>query len=94
MTNDELEYIETMSRKLPPVIARKAAPDFLGGVVSCKTLRNADSAGAGPEVAYEIGRTVAYKTESLLRWVVGRYGIKRKAHLKDLEVGDCEQQLV
>jgi hypothetical protein len=91
MTNDELEYIETMSQSLPPVIARKKVAEHFGGVVSYQSLANADSSGTGPEVAYEIGRTVAYKTESLLRWIVGRYGVKRRAHLKDLEVEDCEQ---
>lgn len=92
MTNDELEYVETMSAALPPVIARKKVSEYFGGVVADQTLANADSSGTGPEVAYEIGRAVAYKTESLLRWVVRRYGVKRRAHLKDLEVEDCAQQ--
>ncbi len=86
MTQDEKEYVELMLSALPPVIARKAVSSFLGGVVSGKTLRNADSAGTGPEVAYRIGRDVAYKTVSLVEWVVGRYGIKKLVSLKELGV--------
>jgi len=41
--------------KLPPVIAQKEVPRFLGGVVSSQTLSNADAAGEGPEIAYRLG---------------------------------------
>ena len=49
-----------------------------------QTLNNADSAGVGPEVAYRVGRKVVYKTDSLLSWIVDRYGVKRIANLKTL----------
>ena len=47
---------------------------FLPGLVKPQTLAHADSAGLGPEVAWKIGRKVAYRTDSLLLWLVGRFG--------------------
>ncbi len=88
MTKDEQEYIDFMSASLPPIIARKAVKEFLGGIVCAKTLSNADYSGTGPEIAYQIGRHVAYKTDSLLAWVVKHYGVQRKIHLNDLGVAN------
>jgi len=83
-TPEEQEFISTLTANLPPVIARKEVGKFLGGVVAPQTLSNADSVGLGPEVAYRVGRAVAYRTESLVRWVVERFGVARIANLKSL----------
>jgi len=61
-----------MQQALPPLIARKEVEKFLGGVVKSKTLANADAEGSGPEIRFKIGRTIAYQTESLLRWLEQR----------------------
>lgn len=66
---------------LPPVIARHEVSYFLGGLVSRKTLANADAAGKGPEIAYAVGRHVAYRTHSLLLWVLKNYEITELARL-------------
>jgi len=57
---------------LPPVIARSEVPKLLGGVVSAKTLANADCELVGPEGKLRVGRKVAYITESLLEWLDNR----------------------
>jgi len=84
LSPEEEEFISTLVSSLPPVIARKEVARYLGGMVASQTLSNADSAGLGPEVAYRVGRTVAYKTESLVKWVVDRFGVVKIAGLKSL----------
>lgn len=81
---EEQEFIQMMTAKLPPVIARKEIKTFLGGIVSHQKLANADASGVGPEVAYRIGRGVAYRTDSLLTWLVKNYGVSRIAHVNTL----------
>lgn len=82
LTQDELEFVQTLTCALPPVIARKEVARFLGGIVASKTLANADTSGDGPEVAYKVGRSVAYRTDSLVAWLVGRLGVERLSNVK------------
>lgn len=84
LTAEEEEFISTLVSSLPPVIARKEVNRYLGGMVASQTLSNADSAGMGPEVAYRVGRTITYRTESLVRWVVDRFGVVKVAGFKSL----------
>ena len=84
LTDDEKAFIAMLQPALPPIIARREVDRFLGGAVSWKTLKNADSAGNGPVVAYRVGRGVAYETASLLEWVVLDLGVTRLAHIKNL----------
>ena len=82
LTPDEQEFVTTLTSVLPPVIARKEVIRFLGGLVAPKTLANADDSGDGPEVAYKVGRSVAYRTDSLVVWVVFKFGVARIPHVK------------
>ena len=82
LTMDEREFVTTLTSALPPVIARKEVSRFLGGIVAPKTLANADDAGDGPEVAYKVGRSVAYRTDSLVAWLVGKFGVARIPNVK------------
>lgn len=82
LTAEEQEFVATLTSALPPVIARKEVSRFLGGLVASKTLANADDSGEGPEVAYKVGRSVAYRTDSLIAWVVGRFGVERIPNVK------------
>ncbi|MDL2227114.1 hypothetical protein LJB86_05620 [Deltaproteobacteria bacterium OttesenSCG-928-M10] len=77
LTPDESEFIQYMSAKLPPLIARAAVEDFFPGIIKRQTLAQADSAGLGPCKPWKVGRKVAYPTEELLLWMVGRLGISR-----------------
>ena len=77
LTNDEKEFIQYLVAALPPVIGRAEVDRFLPGLIKPQTLAQADSAGLGPEVAWKVGRKVAYRTDSLVLWLVGRCGISR-----------------
>ena len=84
MTAEEKEFVDDMLDKLPPVIARHQVDRFLGGLVSPFTVKNADLAGTGPEVAWRVGNKVAYKTDSLVGWLVQTMGVKRIQNLNSL----------
>ena len=84
MTAEEKEFVDAMLDKLPPVIARHQGDRFLGGLVSPFTVKNADLAGTGPEVAWRVGNKVAYKTDSLVGWLVQTMGVKRIQNLNSL----------
>lgn len=84
LSPEEEEFVSTLVSSLPPVIARKEVKRYLGGMIASQTLCNADSAGVGPEVAYRVGRMVTYRTESLTRWIVDRFGVVRIASFKNL----------
>ena len=82
MMNDaEQEFVRVFTEKLPPIIARRKVDSLLGGVVASKTLKNADSTGTGPDVAYVVGRNIAYRTDSLLAWIVANLGVNKIAQL-------------
>lgn len=57
--------------KLPPFISRDHVGKLLGGVISPKSLANADSLGEGPK-RMRMGRKVVYMTEDLLEWLASR----------------------
>lgn len=79
------EFRQLLLNKLPPVVARKDVERQLGGVVSMKTLANADSSGKGPLGAYMVGRSVVYPAESLVRWIIESFGVARlRANIKEL----------
>ena len=84
LTPDEKEFADAMLDKLPPVIARHQVDKYLGGVVSPFTVKNADLAGTGPEIAWRVGNKVAYKTDSLVTWLVRTMGVKRIQNLSTL----------
>ena len=81
MTAEEKEFVDAMLDKLPPVIARHQVDRCL---VSPFTVKNADLAGTGPEVAWRVGNKVAYKTDSLVGWLVQTMGVKRIQNLNSL----------
>lgn len=77
LTPDEREFADTIRAGLPPVIARHDVDKYLGGLVSPHTVKNADVAGHGPEIAWKVGKKVAYKTESLIDWLICTCGVSR-----------------
>ncbi|MBU1040030.1 MAG: hypothetical protein KKF77_02890 [Proteobacteria bacterium] len=85
---DSHEFAALLLEKLPPVIAREKVEELTGGIVTGKTLANADAQKdpdkQGPEVAYRVGRKVVYSSASLVDWIVGRFPIRRIANLKTL----------
>lgn len=84
LTEDEREFVNTVIQRLPPVIARHEVGNCLGGLVSPNSMRNADLAGDGPEVAWRVGKKIAYTTESLLVWLVRSKGVERLQNLRSI----------
>jgi hypothetical protein len=81
---EQREFVELLLPKLPPVVAREQVKTVLGGIIAPNTLKNADCAGKGPYVAWEVGRKKAYETVSLLAFIATRYEVKRLATIKSL----------
>ena len=81
LTDEEQEFVQTLAELLPPVIARKKVSRFLGGIIAPQTLSNADYKDEGPEVAYMVGRSVAYFTIPLLEWIVRNLGVTKLGRL-------------
>ncbi|MDR0476959.1 MAG: hypothetical protein LBH14_03340 [Desulfobulbaceae bacterium] len=84
LTEAEREFTALLTSSLPPVIARKEVSRFLGGIMARKTMAKLDEAGLGPEVAYKVGRSVVYRTDSLVAWLVRRSGVERMVNIMDL----------
>lgn len=80
----EQDFSRALLDSLPPLVARERVEELTGGLVSSKTLSNMDGRGLGPEEAYRVGRKIAYKRESLVEWMIERYGVERVANLKNL----------
>jgi len=83
LSPDEQEFAALLTGSLPPVIARKEIDRFLGGLVAKKTMANLDDAGNGPEVAYKVGRSVVYRTDSLVSWLISRFGVERMINIRN-----------
>lgn len=64
--------LQDLADRLPLTMARTDVPRLLGGIVSSKTLANADSSGTGPQGRFKLGRKVAYETSQLLSWLEQR----------------------
>lgn len=60
------------------LVSRQEAFKFSGGVVSAKTLANADSMGKGPKQRMKFGRVVAYPVDALCEWLESRITQKRE----------------
>jgi len=71
------ELLDIWARELPPIIARKAAEHHLGGVVTRKTLANADARGEGPLDAFAVGQHIVYRRESLLDYISRNFTVLR-----------------
>lgn len=54
-----------------PYVARSKVETFYGGIVSAKTLANADSQGIGPKNKFYFGtRKVFYLASDLAEWII------------------------
>lgn len=84
MTPEQQEFADLIASGLPPVVARKSVEQFLGGMVTMKTLANADAKGDGPQVAYAVGRSIVYRREALVDWVMRTFDVRRLETMKDL----------
>lgn len=76
LTAEEHQWIEDWLPRLPMRVAREAVYEVTAGLISPKTLANADNAGTGPAVRYAFGRKkVVYEMRDLLEWFVRKHGL-------------------
>ena len=54
------------------IVSRSQVRNFTGGILSGRYLANLDSQGEGPEGRLRVGRQVAYRVDSLIRWMEKR----------------------
>ncbi len=63
-------YNRLLQTWLSPFVARSEVHTFSGGLISPKTLANADSENNGPQEKFYFGkRKVFYSKESLAKWI-------------------------
>lgn len=79
------EFLDALTLELPLYIARSDVERMLGGIVTGKTLANADARGNGPEVAYAVGRKIVYHRTALLDWLAANFSIVRLSSVKRAE---------
>lgn len=66
-------YIKQLQDSWPsPYVARSQVEKFSGGIISPKTLANADSLGIGPKKFYFGKRKVFYLASELAEWIFSR----------------------
>lgn len=79
MTDAEQELHDLLVGTLPPIIAREDVEKLLGGSISRNSMARADSDGVGPDKAFCLGRKVIYRTDTLVPWIISRYGVKYRS---------------
>ena len=75
MTQTNSPDLTTLTKQLPPIIARNKIDRYLGGLISRGYLQNLDSAGKGPR-RIKLGRRVGYMREDLISWLQERSSIE------------------
>ena len=58
------------------VVARSEVRLFTGGIISSKSLANAESLGTGPQ-SHRYGKKVFYDIDDLVTWLQARQGVNR-----------------
>lgn len=71
------EFLRALSEALPPFIARAQVGNFLGGLITPKTLANADAKGIGPQIAWAVGAKIVYSREALVSWLGDNFPIQK-----------------
>lgn len=61
-----------LEKELPAVFDRETASKIMGGVLSSKTLSNADAKGTGPSVRMKLGKKIVYERASFISWLRAR----------------------
>jgi len=62
-------FFDALEKELPPVFTRDAASKCMGGLLSAKTMSNADAMGMGPSVRVRVGKKIAYERTSFMTWL-------------------------
>ena len=72
--NQEIDddLFAALEKELPAMFDRGPASKLMGGVLSPKTLSNADAKGTGPGVRMKLGKKIVYERASFISWLRDR----------------------
>ena len=62
-------FFDALEKELPPVFTRDVASKGMGGLLTPKTMSNADALGTGPSVRVRLGKKIAYERASFMHWL-------------------------
>ena len=62
-------FFDALEKELPPVFTRDVASKCMGGLLTPKTMSNADALGTGPSVRVRLGKKIAYERASFMHWL-------------------------
>lgn len=62
-------FFDALEQELPPVFTREVASKCMGGLLTPKTMSNADAMGYGPPVRVKLGKKVGYERKSFMCWL-------------------------
>ena len=62
-------FFDALEKELPPVFTRDVASKCMGGLLTPKTMSNADALGTGPSIRVRLGKKIAYERTSFMHWL-------------------------
>ena len=62
-------FFDAIEKELPPVFTRDVASKCMGGLLTPKTMSNADALGTGPSVRVRLGKKIASERASFMHWL-------------------------
>ena len=62
-------FFNALEKELPPVFTRDVASKCMGGLLTPKTMSNADALGTGPSIRVRLGKKIAYERTSFMHWL-------------------------
>lgn len=65
-------FLKNLSNTAPEIITRQKIKEITGGLISPKSLANADSAGDGITPRFRIGGKVAYPKDAVIAYIRAR----------------------
>lgn len=73
MANNHTDVYEAMIARWPSsVVARRQVGEFTGGLITPKSLANADCLGQGPAERLEICGRIGYPVDAFVEWLRSR----------------------
>lgn len=66
-------FMSKLEESLPILFDRETASNSLGGLLTTKSLCNADMKGVGPKVKMKLGKKIVYERDAFLEWVEHKF---------------------
>lgn len=66
-------FITSLGESLPPIFDRETASKSLAGMLTSKSLSNADMQGKGPKLKMKLGKKIVYERGAFLDWLQEKF---------------------